>query len=116
MNQPPATSHLPHHEFVTAMHDRAITVNFDPKEAARFVSGQLLLPLVMLPVLGSGVALALVGWIWTGLLVIALGIIVPRLIKRSAPHILMLQALEDESVYRRLLNENVMQIVTRQNA
>ena len=116
MNLPPATSIPPHHEFVTAVHDGSITVNFDPKQAAHFVSGQLLLPLVLLLVLGGGVALALVGWIWTGLLVITLGIIVPRLIKRSAPHILMLQALEDESVYRRLLNENVMEIVTRGNA
>jgi len=116
MNQPSATSPLPHHEFVTAIHEGRIKAHFDPKEAARYVSGQLLLPLVMMPVLGIGVALALTGWVWTGLLVIALGIILPRLIKRSAPHILILQALEDETVYRNLLSTNIMQIVTREDA
>lgn len=104
---------LTHHEFVAAYGNGSVSVNFDPKLAARFLSAQLLLPLFMMPVLGIGVALALVGWIWTGLIVIALGIIVPRLIKRGAPHFLLQQALEDETVYRNLLRANVMQIVTR---
>ncbi len=116
MNPSSTTPTLPHHEFVTAMHDGSITVNFDPKEAAHFVSGQLMLPLVKLPVLGIGVALALVGWIWTGLLFIALGIIVPLMIKRGAPYFLMQQALENESIYRSLLSANIMQIVTRESA
>ncbi len=107
---------LPHDEFITAMHDGSITVNFDPKEAAHFVSGQLMLPLVKLPVLGIGVALALVGWIWTGLLIVAVGIIVPLIIKRGAPYFLMQQALEDEEIYRSLISAGVMQIVSRKNA
>ncbi len=107
---------LPHDEFITAMHDGSITVNFDPKEAAHFVSGQLMLPLVKLPVLGIGVALALVGWIWTGLLIVAVGIIVPLIIKRGAPYFLMQQALEDEEIYRSLISAGVMQIVSRENA
>lgn len=107
---------LSHHEFVTAMHDGSITVNFDPREAAHFVSGQMMLPLVKLPVLGIGVALALVGWIWTGLLIIAVGIIVPLIIKRGAPYFLMQQALEDEKIYRSLISAGVMQIVSRENA
>ncbi len=115
--QPPLTSSPPlslsHREFVTAVHDGSIIVTFDPKSAARFLSTQLLLPLFMMPVLGLGVALALVGWMWTGLLVIALGIIVPRLIKRGAPRFLLQQALEDENVYQNLLRANTMQIVTR---
>jgi len=112
MNQSPAA--LPHHEFVTAIHGGAITVRFDPKGSARFLSAQLLLPLVMMPVLGVGVALALTGWIWTGLLIIAAGVIVPRLIKRNAPRFLIQLALDDEKVYRNLLRAQVMQIVTRE--
>ena len=107
---------LAHHEFVAAYRDGTITVNFDPPGAARFLSARLLLPLFMLPVLGIGVGLALTGRIWTGLTVIALGIIVPRLIKRGAPHFLIQQALNDENLYRDLLGADVMHIVMREHA
>jgi hypothetical protein len=63
-----------------------------------------------LPVLGGGVALALIGWIWTGLAVIVLGFVLPRLIKRSAPHFLLTQALQDERLYRDLVAAAVLKI------
>ncbi len=107
---------LSHREFVSAFHDGAINVTFDPKGAARFISARLLLPLFMMPVLGIGVALALTGWIWTGLSVIALGIIVPRLIKRGAPRFLMQQMMEDEELYREVLHAGIMQVATREPA
>ena len=118
MASSPAASSLSlsHREFVTAFHDGSLTVNFDPQGAARFLSARLLLPLFMMPVLGIGVALALTGWTWTGLTVIALGIIVPRLIKRGAPRFLIQQALTDESVYQDLLRAGIMQVVVRERA
>lgn len=109
----PAPS-LSHREFVNAFHDGAITITFQPKDTARFISARLLLPLFMMPVLGIGVALALTGWIWTGLFVIALGIIVPRLIKRGAPRFLMQQMMEDEGLYREVLHAGIMHVVTRE--
>jgi len=110
----PATdTSLNHAEFISAYREGSVIVNFDPKAAARFLSARLLLPLFMMPVLGIGVALALSGWIWTGLLVIALGIIVPRLIKRGAPHFLMQQVLDDGNLYQELLRDGVMQLVRR---
>jgi len=108
---PPLT--LTHHEFVQAYGEGRITVNFDPQAAAKFLSARLLLPLFMMPVLGIGVALALSGWIWTGLLVIALGIVVPRLIKRGAPSFLMQQMMGDEGLYREAVHAGIMQIVGR---
>ena len=106
---------LSHAEFIAAYRDATVIVNFEPKAAARFLSGRLLLPLFMMPVLGIGVALALTGWIWTGLLVIALGIIVPRLIKRGAAHFLMQQVLSDANLYQELLCNGVMQLVRRES-
>ncbi len=113
---PPAPLRLAHHEFIAAYRDGSITVTFDPPGAARYLSARLLLPLFMLPVLGIGVGLALTGSIWIGLTVIALGIIVPQLIKRGAPHFLMQQALNDENLYRDLLSAEVMQIIRREHA
>jgi hypothetical protein len=108
---PPLT--LTHREFVQAYGEGRIIVNFDPQASAKFLSAMLLLPLFMMPVLGIGVALALVGWLWTGLLVIALGIIVPRLIKRGAPHFLMQQMLDDEGIYRQAVHAGILHIVNR---
>ncbi len=112
MNTTPAAPapSLSHREFVAAFHNDTITVTFDPKGAARFLSARLLLPLFMMPVLGIGVALALTGWIWTGLIVIALGIIAPRLIKRGAPRFLMHQMMDDESLYRDVVRAGIMRV------
>jgi hypothetical protein len=99
---------LTHAEFITAYRAGRIKVAFDPPRAAKYLSARLLLPLFMLPVLGAGVALALLGWLWSGLAVIALGIIAPRLIKRSAPHFLLTQALEDETVFNELTHAHIL--------
>jgi hypothetical protein len=116
-NSPAAPAlNLSHRDFVNAFHDGAITVTFEPKGAARFISARLLLPLFMMPVLGIGVALALTGWIWTGLSVIALGIIVPRLIKRGAPRFLMQQMMDDAELYRDVMQAGIMQVVTSERA
>ncbi len=103
----PAT--LTHAEFVAAYAQGEVIVHFDPKAAAKFLSARLLLPLFMMPVLGIGVALALTGWVWSGLTVIALGIIVPRLIKRGAAHFLLQQSLSDAGLYQELLRNGVME-------
>jgi len=109
--QPPATANLNHAEFVAAYQRGKIKVEFDPHGAARFISARLLLPLVMMPVLGIGVALALVGWFFTGLAVIVLGILAPQLIKRSAPHFLFQQALQDPAVYHELTKADVLRTI-----
>ena len=109
----PQASPLTHAEFRQAYGNGSITVQFDPARAARYISARLLLPLVMMPVLGVGVALALTGWVATGLTIIALGIIVPRLIKRNAPGFLIQQALNDERIYQDLLRAGIIDVVPR---
>ena len=109
--QPPATANLGHAEFVAAYQRGDIKVEFDPRGAARFVSARLLLPLVMMPILGIGVAVALIGWFFTGLAIVALGIVAPQLIKRSAPHFLFQQALNDPAVYDELTKADVMRTI-----
>ena len=86
-------------------------MHIDRAGAARYVSARLLLPFVMLPVLGLGVALALVGWIWTGLAIVAVGTIAPIVIKRSAPHFVITQALQDSAFYDDVVASEVLQIV-----
>jgi hypothetical protein len=101
---------MTHAEFLRAYTAGKIKVDVEPAAAARYLSARLLLPFVMLPVLGCGVALALTGWIWTGLTIIAIGALAPRLIKRSAPHFALTQALQDERVYYELTQSNILRI------
>ena len=85
-------------------------MDIDRAAAARYLSARLLLPLVMLPVLGAGVALALIGWIWTGLAIVAAGTIAPIVIKRSAPHFVVTQALQDGNFYEDVVASGLLQI------
>jgi hypothetical protein len=99
-----------HAEFARAYRNGSIRVIVDPKAAARFVSHRLLLPLVMLPVLGIGTALALVGWLWTGFGIIGAATLAPMLIKRSAPHFVLTQSLEDAKFYADAVSAGVLDI------
>ena len=101
---------MTHTEFINAYGTGKLKVEIDPKNAARFISARLLLPLVMMPVIGIGIALALTGWIYTGIAVLAFGIIAPRLIKRSAPHFILTQALQDEKIYAEVTQAGILRI------
>lgn len=101
---------MTHTEFIAAYAGGRVKVAIDPAAASKYLSARLLLPLLMLPVLGIGVALALTGHIWIGLAIIAAGIIVPRLIKRSAPHFILTQALQDEKIYGEVTQAGILQI------
>lgn len=103
---------MTHQEFVSRYRAGAIKVNFNAPLAARLLSAKLLLPVMTLPVLGIGVGLALIGWLWTGLIIIAIGFIGPRMIKRSAPHFLLTQALQDAELYEEVCKLGILQIVT----
>jgi len=101
---------MKHEEFVAAYGRGEIKIEIDPRGAARHLSARLLLPFVTMPVLGIGVALALIGWIYLGLAIIALGIIAPQLIKRSAPQFLLTQALESSAVYEEVTQSGVLRV------
>ena len=101
---------MTHDEFVTAYTNGQVRVTIDPAAAAKYLSARLLLPFVMMPVIGIGIALALVGWLVTGFVVIGFGMIVPRLIKRSAPNFVLMQSLQDETVYNEVLAAGILQI------
>lgn len=102
---------MTHAEFVAAYASGEIRIEIDPRGAARHLSARLLLPFVMMPMVGIGIALALVGWIFSGFAIIALGIIAPQVIKRSAPHFLLTQALEDGDVYEDATRSGVLRIL-----
>ena len=106
---------MTHAEFVAAYARGEIKVEIDPKAAARHLSARLLLPFVMMPIVGIGIAFALIGWFFLGLAIIALGIIIPQLIKRSAPHFLLTHALEDAGVYEEATRSELLRVTPVSN-
>lgn len=100
-----------HQEFVEAYRNGTLNMVMSQPIAAQFLSRRLLLPLLMLPILGAGLALVLIGWFITGVLIFLIGFIVPRLIKKNAVAILLYQALQDPEVYEQLRESGTMEIV-----
>ncbi|MGN2391922.1 hypothetical protein [Pelomicrobium sp. G1] len=101
---------MTHEEFVSGYRSGALRVKIDRALAEKLLSRRLLLPLVALPVLGAGVALALIGQLWLGILVFLAGFVGPRLIKRSAPNFVVTQALQDEAWYTEAVQAGVLKI------
>ncbi len=101
---------MTHTEFVEAYAGGRVKVRVDPTAASKYLSARLMLPFFTMPVIGAGIALALIGWIWTGLAVIAIGFFAPRLIKRSAPHFVLTQAVQREEIYREVTQAGILRI------
>jgi hypothetical protein len=74
----------------------------------RFVSGRAMLPLVMLPVLGLGVALALVGYVIAGVAVFLAALVIRFLVRRSSDRFLLWRALQDPEFYRQVVAAEVL--------
>jgi hypothetical protein len=101
---------LTHEEFVAAYTTGRIRVTIDRAAAARFVSGRAMLPLVLLPILGLGVALALVGYAVSGIAVFLGALVVRYVVRRSSNGFLLWRALQDAEFYRQVRAAEVLRI------
>ena len=70
--------------------------------ASRFVARHAMLPLVLLPVLGLGVALALVGYIVTGTLIFLGALLLRFIVRRSSGGFIVWRALQNAEFYRQV--------------
>lgn len=90
---------MTHADFVAAVRSGNARVSVDAKSAAQQLSARLLLPFVLLPVMGLGVALAIVGhWIVGGLVFLA-ALALRYAVRRSAGGFVLQRALADERFY-----------------
>lgn len=101
---------MTHEEFVASYHAGRIRVTVDRVAAARFVSGRAMLPLVLLPVMGLGVALALVGYIITGTIVFLGALLLRFVVRRSSNGFLVWRALQDARFYGEVSAAGVLKI------
>jgi len=99
-----------HEEFVAAYEAGRIRVEVNREAAARFVAGRAMLPLVLLPIMGLGVALAIVGYVWTGVAIFLAALLLRFLVKRSSDGFLLWRALRDEDFYKQVTAAQVLRI------
>jgi hypothetical protein len=84
---------MTHAEFVAAWREGRLRVEVDRKAAARAVSARLMLPFVLLPMMGAGVALALVGRYLIGAAVFLAAFGLRFAVRRSAAGFVLQRAL-----------------------
>lgn len=101
---------MTHQEFVAAYQAGRLRVTINRDAAARFVSGRAMLPLVILPFLGLGVALALVGYLVIGAIVFIAALALRFLVKRSSDGFLLWRALRDPDFYRQVRAAGVLAV------
>lgn len=82
----------------------------NPERAQKYVQYRLWIKILMLPVIGIGVALSFSGYSWAGLPLVAFGIFFPRMIKKKAPEILLHLALRDQKIYREAIEYEILEV------
>ena len=102
---------MTHPEFVAAYEAGRIRVTIDRDAAARFVSGRGMLPIVLLPVLGFAVALALLGYLIAGAALFIGALLVRFLVRKSSDGFLLWRALRDAEFYREVSDAQVLSVV-----
>lgn len=103
---------MTHAEFAAAWREGRLRVKVDRKAAARVVSARLMLPLVLLPVMGAGVALALVGRYWIGAAVFLAALLLRLAVRRSSAGFILQRALEDERFYAEAVASGLLKLNT----
>lgn len=102
---------MTHSEFVAAYRDGRVRVWIDRKTAARFVSARVMLPLVLLPVLGLGVAIALLGHVIAGAIVFLLGIGTRYAVRSTSRGFVLQHALGKPDFYRDALAFGALRLI-----
>lgn len=99
---------MSHEDFVRAYREGRLQVRVDRTAAARVMSERLLLPLVLLPLLGLGVALALVGYVLTGIAVFLAALGLRVLVRGSSQGFVLNRSLQDPAFYEEMVRRGIL--------
>lgn len=110
------TAEVAHADFVRGLPVGRYRVVVNPERARAYMQGRLLVKLVCLPILGLGAALAIAGQVLWAIPLIAIGLLVPRMVKHRAPQMLLHLAQRDEAVYREAVEQEILEVRAREQA
>jgi hypothetical protein len=101
---------IPYEEFRAGLPAGRFRVVVNPKLARRYVSQRLLLLVVLMPVIGVGIALVLMGRTWLGASLVFIGVALNRLTMWQAPALLLQMAARDPAVYAYATQQGLMEV------
>lgn len=102
--------YVAHEDFRAGLPAGRFRVVVNPKLARRFVAQRLLLLVVVMPLVGVGIALALMGQTWLGAGLVAAGVLLNRVVMWQAPRLLLQMALRDPAVYEFVTHNGLMEV------
>jgi hypothetical protein len=109
-NENTTAIYVPHAEFRAGLPVGRFRVIVNPERAQKYVKHRLFIVGIALPVLGLGAALALSGYVWAGLPMVALGALLPRVVKAHAPKILLHLAQQDAKTYQEAIDFEILEV------
>jgi hypothetical protein len=101
---------VPFEEFKTGLPIGRFRLIVNPDRAYKYVRHRLYLNGISIPLLGTGVALGLVGHLVSGCIVAGLGFALRRFVKSQAPRILLYLAQNDAKVYYESIEFEIMEV------
>jgi hypothetical protein len=101
---------VPYEEFKTGLPAGRFRLIVNPDRAYRYVRHRLYLNGISIPLLGTGVALGLVGYLLPGTIFCALGFGLRWFVKRNAPKILLHLVQNDAKVYYESIEYEIMEV------
>ena len=99
---------MSHDEFVRRYAEGRVRVEVDRRAAARLMSERMLLPFVLLPLLGLGVALALTGYLISGCAVFLGALAFRFAVRASSSGFVLTHSLEDGDFYREVTTKGIL--------
>lgn len=105
-----------HADFVAGYRSGGLVLHVDRKAAARFVSGRMLLPFILLPVFGLAVGVALAGWFIAGVAIFLAGFLFRWFVRSSSHGFVLTQSLYSAAFYRDALAAGVIRLESRPEA
>ncbi|MBM3351788.1 MAG: hypothetical protein FJY51_00810 [Betaproteobacteria bacterium] len=99
-----------HQAFVAGYRSGDLVLHVDRKAAARFVSGRMLLPFILLPVFGLAVGMALAGWFIAGVAIFLAGLLLRWFVRSSSHGFVLTQSLYSAAFYREALTAGVIRL------
>lgn len=101
---------VPFDEFRTGLPRGRFRVIVNPERARKYVRHRLLVFPVSSLLLGAGTALAMLGWLWLGIPLMAAGFLLHRVVKAQAPQILLHLASHHGSSYREAIDHEILEV------
>jgi hypothetical protein len=104
---------MTHGEFLRGYREGTVEASVDRAAAARLMSARMMLPFVLLPLLGLGVALALTGWLLAGGAVFLGALALRFLVRASSQGFILARSLEDPAFYEEMRGKGILVVKQR---